>query len=103
MLLGIGALVVYGVARLVTDRPRGDAGSRGHGASEFGRSTASSIAGLDPPMIGASASIMIDGMVERESGATPPPPVVSVNAMIVGLIVMFLVGLALVFFVFGPK
>jgi hypothetical protein len=70
-------------------------GTSQHGGDEFGKSPSSSLRGLDPPMIGAPTSIMIDGMVERESGVTPPPPPISVRAMIIGLVVMFLLGLAL--------
>ncbi|MHB8741397.1 MAG: hypothetical protein ACYC62_09530, partial [Coriobacteriia bacterium] len=34
-----------------------------------------SLRGLNPPMIGAPSAIIVEGIVERESGATPPPAV----------------------------
>lgn len=68
--------------------------SRMHHADEFGKSGSSSISGLDAPMIGASTSILVDGLVERESGATPSPWSVSVKGIVIALIVMFVFGLA---------
>jgi len=66
--------------------------SRTHGSEEFGRPGSSSISGLDAPMFGASSSIMVDALVERESGVTPPPPLISVKAIVIGLAVMFVIG-----------
>jgi hypothetical protein len=66
--------------------------SKHHSSSEFGKTGSSSISGLDAPMIGAAASIAVDAIVERESGVTPPPPPVSLRALIVGLVVVFLLG-----------
>jgi len=74
-----------------------------HNADEFGKSGASaSIIGLHAPIIGAASSILVDGITERESGVTPPPPPLSMRAIVVGLIVMFLVGaVGLTYFVFA--
>jgi hypothetical protein len=70
--------------------------SNRHDADGSGRPrSGSTLAGMDGPMIGAGALITIDGIVERESGATPPPPPISVKALVVALIVMFLLGVAL--------
>ena len=66
--------------------------SRPHSSDEFGKSGSSSLSGLDAPMIGASSSILIDAIAERESGVTPPPPAISVRAVVVALILLFLVG-----------
>ena len=74
---------------------------REHSASEFGRepTSGSSMAGLDGPMIGAASSIMVDALVEQESGKTPPPPPVSVRALAIAIGAMFLFGLLLLLFV----
>ena len=68
-----------------------------HDASEFGRPASHGIKGLDAPMVGAPASITIDGIVERESGATTPPSAVSVKAIVITLVVMFLLGSVILF------
>ena len=68
-----------------------------HDASEFGRPASHGIKGLDAPMIGAPVSITIDGIVERESGATPPPSAISVKAVVITLVVMFLLGSVILF------
>lgn len=70
--------------------------SRRRDRDESGRPRAgSALAGMDAPMIGAGALIMIDAIAERESGVTPPPPPVSVKALVVAFVVMFLLGIAL--------
>ncbi len=68
--------------------------SRHHTGHEFGQSarSGSPYAGMDGPMIGAAASIIIDGIAERESGITPPPPPISVRAFITVFVVMFVIG-----------
>lgn len=71
--------------------------SREHSADEFGNPASGSIRGLDPPMIGAASSIMVDALVEQESGRTPPPPPVSVRAISIALGVMFALGFVLLF------
>jgi hypothetical protein len=53
---------------------------------------------MDAPMIGAPSLITIDGISERESGVTPPPPPVSVQELVVALVVVFLIGVALLAF-----
>jgi hypothetical protein len=75
--------------------------SHQHAGDEFGKSSGSGspYAGLDGPMIGAAASIIVDGIAERESGVTPPPPPVSVKALVIFLVVMFLVGIVGIFLV----
>jgi hypothetical protein len=73
--------------------------SRDHSSDEFGQMPSQAIKGLDPPMIGAPVSITLAGIVERESWATPSPPVVSVNAIVIALVVMVIVGLAILIIV----
>ena len=64
----------------------------------FGRSDGSkALLGWDAPTIGAAAMITVDGIAERESGKTPPPPPVSLRAIVIALVVMFLLGLGIVF------
>jgi hypothetical protein len=70
--------------------------SRMHHADEFGRIGSSALSGTDAPMIGAAAAIVVDGLTERESGGTPPPPPVTVSAIAVGLVVLFLAGVVAV-------
>ena len=70
-------------------------GSRMHHADEFGRVASNKLTGADAPSIGAASMIAVDGIVENESGVTPPPPPISVKAIAIGLVVMFLVGLIL--------
>jgi hypothetical protein len=67
--------------------------SREHTSEEFGK-PGSGIAGLDAPMIGAAASIFTDAEVERESGVTPGPPGITVKALGIALVVMFVTGVA---------
>ena len=71
--------------------------SKEHRSDEFGQLTSHGIRGLDPPMIGAPSSITLDGIVERESGITPQPPPISVKALVIALIVMFIIGVVLLF------
>jgi len=68
--------------------------SRHHTSDEFGKSSGSGspFAGMDGPMIGAAASILVDGIAERESGITPPPPPISVRTFIIIFAVMFVIG-----------
>jgi hypothetical protein len=73
--------------------------SQEHQSHEFGRPPSTGIKGLDAPMIGAPSSIMLDGIVEQESGVTPPPPAVSVKAVVIVLVAMFLFGLIMLVFV----
>ena len=68
-----------------------------HDSSEFGQPASHGIKGLDPPMVGAPASITIDGIVEQESGKTPPPPAVSVKAIAITLAVMLILGVVILF------
>jgi hypothetical protein len=86
--LGFVALVRWGIGSAA--RPSSE-----HNSDEFGQMPSQAIKGLDPPMIGAASSITLDGIVERESGATPSPPVVSVRAIVIALVVMATVGLAI--------
>jgi len=73
--------------------------SRMHRGDEFGKFGAgNATAGMGGPMIGAGAAITVDGIVERESGVTPPPPPISVKALAVIFSVMFVFGIALVWF-----
>jgi hypothetical protein len=70
-------------------------GSRTHHGDEFGKSGSGTLRGLDAPLIGAPTTILLDGIVERESGETPPPPPVSVKAIVIVLVVMLLLGAVL--------
>ena len=63
-----------------------------HSADEFGRVGSSALSGLDAPMVGAPAAIMVDGMVERDSGTTPAPPSITVKHVAVALLVMLVLG-----------
>lgn len=44
------------------------------------------------PEMAAPTMIIIDGIVERESGITPPPPPISVKAIAITLGIMLLIG-----------
>jgi hypothetical protein len=79
--------------------------SRMHHGDEFGQqSSGNATIGMNGPIIGAGAMITIDGMVERESGVTPPPPPFSVRTAVIFLVVMFIVGViaVTVLLQFGP-
>jgi hypothetical protein len=65
--------------------------SREHSSDEFGKQ-GSGLAGLDAPMIGAAGAIFSDALTERESGVTPSPPAVSVRALAIALVAMFVIG-----------
>lgn len=68
---------------------------REHSSDEFGRVGSAAIRGAEAPTLGASTLILIDGMVERESGVTPPPPAITVTAIAITLVVMLLLGFAI--------
>ncbi len=68
--------------------------SREHRSDEFGQPPLGAIRGMDAPEIGSPANITIDGVVERESGRTPPPPPFSLRTAAIALAVMFVLGLA---------
>ena len=68
--------------------------SRTHHGDEFGKSGRNALVGCDGPLIGAASTIALDALVERESGATPPPPPFTIRALVIELVVMFLVGVA---------
>jgi hypothetical protein len=44
------------------------------------------------PAMAAPTMITIDGIVERESGVTPPPPAITVKAIAITLLIMLLIG-----------
>ena len=74
-------------------------GSRLHHGDEFSKTgSGSPVTGIDAPIIGAASTITVDGIVERESGVTPPPPPVSVKALIIVFAVIFVLGIAGVWF-----
>jgi hypothetical protein len=77
----------------------GSKDSREHSADEFGRVGSACIRGVEAPTIAAPTLIMIDGIVERESGATPPPPAISVKAIAIVLGIMLVSGVALLIWV----
>jgi hypothetical protein len=68
--------------------------AKSHSKDDFGKTSTAGgqFAGLDGPMIGAPASIIVDSISERESGVTPPPPPVSVRTLVIVLVVMFVLG-----------
>jgi len=66
----------------------------GNRSDQFGQPGSSSLAGLDAPMIGAAGAIFSDALTERESGVTPSPPPISVRALVIVFVAMFLVGAA---------
>ena len=71
---GAGILFLIGMFGLIRWAIESGSGRSGtHSSGEFGQMPSQAIKGLDPPMIGAAASITLDGIVERESGATPSP------------------------------
>jgi len=72
-------------------------GDREHHSDEFGRVGSSAVSGADAPTLGAPGMIIVDGMVEGESGVTPPPPVITVTMVAVALGVMFLFGAVALF------
>jgi nicotinamide mononucleotide transporter len=67
---------------------------RRHTGADFGKTSSAGgqFSGMDGPMIGAAASILVDGIAERESGVTPPPPPVSVRTLAIVFAVMFIIG-----------
>jgi hypothetical protein len=67
--------------------------SREHHSDEFGQPTLGSVRGVDAPQIGAPTNVIIDGIVERESGVTPSPPPFSVKTAIIVLVAMMVLGL----------
>lgn len=69
---------------------------RNHHADEFGQQPSANV-GWDAPTIGAPATITVAGIVERESGRTPGPPLIPVRAVIVMLAVLLVVGVLLLF------
>jgi len=72
---------------------------REHTSDEFGQPTLGAIRGLDAPRYGAPTNVIIDGIVERESGVTPTPPPFSGTTAIIILVAMMVVG-ALILAVF---
>ncbi len=80
--------------------------SRGHDSDVFGKPTSGSLTGLSAPLIGAPSAIIVDGIVERESGATPPPPAITLKMVVVTLGVMLLFGLGVMLgygALYGPR
>jgi hypothetical protein len=69
--------------------------SRRHSSDEFGKTSTAGgqFSGLDGPMIGAAASIIVDGIAERESGKTPGPPPFTLRTAIIALVAMLVIGL----------
>jgi drug/metabolite transporter (DMT)-like permease len=64
-----------------------------HHGDEFGQPVSGKVTGMNAPFIGAPAAIILDGMVERESGKTPGPPPFSPKIAVIGLVATFLIGL----------
>lgn len=84
--------------------------SRLHHSDEFGKPASGVVAGSSAKSafgrrsVGAASAILVDGLVENESGVTPPPPPISIRTLIIGLGVMFAIGIAvmIVLTVWGP-
>lgn len=66
--------------------------SREHHSGEFGQPTLGSVRGFDAPQVGAPINVIIDGIVERESGVTPSPPPFSVRTAVIVLVAMMVLG-----------
>jgi hypothetical protein len=70
--------------------------SRVHHGDEFGKPASGTISGSyaisGARSLGIPSTVTLDGITERESGETPPPPPFSVKTLVIGLAVMFLVG-----------
>jgi len=62
-----------------------------------------SLAGLDGPMIGAPSAIIVDGIVERETGTHPAPPGIRLGTVAVVIGVMLVLGLLVLFGFFRPQ
>lgn len=78
-------------------------GSRGQDSDSFGKPMSGSLTGLNAPMIGAPSAIVVDGIVERETGTTPAPPGVTLRTAAVVFGVMLVLGLLLYAGFSGPK
>jgi hypothetical protein len=84
--------------------------SRMHHSDEFGKPATGEISGTsgwsqtDGRSLADPSAITLEGYTERELGITPPPPPLSLKALVIGLVVMFLVGIVLVLVLthFGP-
>jgi hypothetical protein len=74
--------------------------SRMHHSDEFGKPATGAISGTggwsqtDGRSLADPSAITLEGYTERDLGITPPPPPVSVKALVIGLVVMFLAGIA---------
>jgi hypothetical protein len=85
--------------------------SRMHRSDEFGKPASGIISGSNASSlfgrrsVGAPSAIAIDALAERESGATPPPPPFSMRALVIGLTVVFLIGITILALLmeFGPQ
>ena len=84
--------------------------SRMHHSDEFGKPASGVVAGSSAKSafgrrsVGAASAILVDGLVENESGVTPSPPPISMKTIVIWLGVMFAVGIAvmIVLMVWGP-
>jgi hypothetical protein len=84
--------------------------SRTHHSDEFGKpasgvvSGSSAMSAFGRRSVGTASAITLDGITERESGVTPPPPPISVKALVIGLAVMLLAGIVImiVLMQYGP-
>lgn len=68
-----------------------------HSSDDFGQQPLGAIRGVDAPRYGAPTNVILDGIVEEESGKTPTPPPFSVRTAVIFLAVVFLLGLVLLF------
>ncbi|MHB1342047.1 MAG: hypothetical protein ACYCX5_09865 [Coriobacteriia bacterium] len=50
---------------------------------------------MNASLIGAPSAIIIDGINERESGVTPPPPAITITAIAIAIAAMFILGLTM--------
>ncbi len=69
--------------------------SRQHTSDEFGRTGLGPAAAIGDRALGAAAGVIVDGLVEAESGVTPGPGP-SARAIVVGFVGLSLVAVAVV-------
>ena len=77
--------------------------SHDNDSDAFGKPMSGSLTGLNPPMIGAASAIIVDGIVEQESGITPAPPSITLRTVAIVVGMMFVLGLVAFFVFLGPQ
>ena len=76
------------------------ASPKAHTGEEFGRPPSSQMvsASTVPGRMAATTQVILDGVVERESGVTPAPPRISIKTIFLVLVALFLIGVAIYVF-----